>query len=75
MSTATERRDAAPSGAKPYLSYSEAAQYLRDLGFADVTERTIKYHSTETGKLPKPKVVTGRCYWHRADLDKLVESL
>lgn len=75
MPAPTEVESNAPNGAKPWLNRNEAVEYLQSLGFAAVTLDTIKYHSCSTGKLPRPKKIAGNSYWHRSDLDKLVEAL
>lgn len=75
MSPATDTRSDTASTPKPWLDQEQAAEYLRGMGFATVTAHTIKYHATETGKLPRPKRIGRLSYWHRSDLDKLVELL
>jgi hypothetical protein len=58
-----------------YLDMHEAARYLNSLGFVAATAETVKYHSYDTGKLSRPKVLGRRAYWSRESLDALVEVL
>lgn len=58
-----------------YLDMHDAAKYLNTLGFAAATSETVKYHSYETGKLDRPKILGRKAYWSREALDTLVESL
>ncbi|WP_123023577.1 MerR family transcriptional regulator [Mycolicibacterium stellerae] len=60
---------------RPFLNIKQAAEYLQEMGFDSCTTDTIRYLAYEKGLLPRPKIVGGRAYWSRADLDQFVADL
>jgi hypothetical protein len=65
----------APPQFKQFLDIDEAVAYLHTLGFTSATTESVKYAAYYTDKLPRPKVLSRRSYWAKADLDTFVESL
>ncbi len=64
-----------PQIEKPFYTIGESAQYLRDQGLSAASESTIDYHYRVTHKLTKPKRAGRKVYWHRDQLDALIEAL
>ena len=60
---------------RAYFGFEEAAAYLRSKGFDDVSTHTIDHHYRKTKKLGEPKRAGRKLYWHRSQLDSLIEAL
>jgi hypothetical protein len=61
---------------REYFGYEEAAAYLRSKGLDGATRHTIDTHYRRTGKLPgRPKRTGRKVYWHKSQLDALIEAL
>lgn len=68
-------RTAVPLANRVYFGYDEAAAYLRSKGFDDASRHTIDHHYRRTKKLGEPKRAGRKVYWHRTQLDALIEAL
>ena len=60
---------------RTYFSYDDAAAYLRSKGLDNASRHTIDHHYRRTGKLGSPKRAGRKVYWHRDQLDALIEAL
>ena len=61
---------------REYFGYEEAAAYLRSKGLDSASRHTIDHHYRRTKKLPgKPKRFGRNVYWHKSQLDALIEAL
>ena len=67
--TATQATDRA------YFSFDDAAAYLQSKSLDDASRHTIDYHYRRTKKLGDPKRAGRKLYWHRSQLDALIEAL
>lgn len=60
---------------REYFGYEEAAAYLRSKGIDGASRHTIDTHYRRTKKLGKPKRGGRKVYWHRIQLDALIDAL
>ncbi|MCV7100731.1 hypothetical protein [Mycobacterium palustre] len=60
---------------REYFGYEDAAAYLRSKGIDGASKHTIDTHYRRTKKLGKPKRGGRKVYWHRSQLDALIEAL
>lgn len=70
MSRSTIRPDE-----RTFYGYDEAAAYLRSKGLDDASRSTIDHHYRKTKKLGEPKRAGRKVYWHRSQLDALIDAL
>lgn len=68
-------RTCLPISDRVYFSYEDAAAYLRSKGLDNASRHTIDHHYRRTGKLTPPKRAGRKVYWHRKQLDMLIEAL
>lgn len=68
-------RTYAPLADRLYFSYEDAAAYLRSKGLDNASRHTIDHHYRRTKKLTPPKRAGRKVYWHRDQLDALIEAL
>jgi hypothetical protein len=64
-----------PLADRVYFDFDDAAAYLRSKGLDDATRHTIDTHYRRTNFLGKPKKAGRKLYWHRDQLDALIEKL
>jgi hypothetical protein len=61
---------------REYFGYEDAAAYLRSKGLDGASRHTIDTHYRRTKKLPgEPKRLGRKVFWHKAQLDALIEAL
>jgi hypothetical protein len=60
---------------REYFGYEEAAAYLRSKGIDHATRHTIDTLCRRSKKLGRPERFGRRVYWHRSQLDALIEAL
>jgi hypothetical protein len=68
-------RTSTPMADRVYFGFDDAAAYLRSQGLDDTTRHTIDHHYRRTKKLGEPKRAGRKVYWHRNQLDALIEAL
>ncbi len=68
-------RTATPLADSAYFDFEDAAAYLQSKGLDDASKHTIDYHYRRTKKLREPKRAGRKVYWHRDQLDALIEAL
>ncbi len=68
-------RISTPLADRAYFDFIDAAAYLRSKGFDDASRHTIDHHYRRTKLLGAPKRAGRKVYWHRAQLDALIEAL
>jgi hypothetical protein len=71
----TMSRNAVPLANRVYFGYDEAAAYLRSKGLDDASRHTIDHHYRRTKKLGEPKRAGRKVYWHRSQLNALIDAL
>lgn len=60
---------------REYFGFEDAAAYLRSKGIDGASRYTIDTHYRRTKKLGKPKRCGRNVYWHKSQLDALIEAL
>jgi hypothetical protein len=68
-------RISTPLAQRAYFGYDDAAAYLRSKGLDDASRHTIDHHYRRTKKLGTPRKAGRKVYWHRTQLDALIEAL
>jgi len=68
-------RTVTPLAQRAYFGFEEAAAYLRSKGLDDASRHTIDHHYRRTKLLGAPKRAGRKVYWHRSQLDALIEAL
>jgi hypothetical protein len=68
-------RTATPLADRAYFGYDDAAAYLQSKGLDGASRHTIDHHYRRTKKLGAPKRAGRKVYWHRDQLDALIEAL
>ena len=71
----TMSRNALQLDGRTFYGYEEAAAYLRSKGLDDAGRSTIDHHYRRTKRLGEPKRAGRKVYWHRSQLDALIDAL